>query len=77
MLEEMVLSITTWNTALIAIKLFNVFNLIREDSFLPLGASIMSFIFTLFILFSYVSLKILPEKVDELLKETYPEYKFL
>ncbi|WP_248724623.1 hypothetical protein [Seonamhaeicola sp. ML3] len=73
----MVLSITTWNTALIAIKLFNVFNLIREDSFLPLGASIMSFIFTLFILFSYVSLKILPEKVDELLKETYPEYKFL
>lgn len=41
------------------------------------GKCVVAGVFTLAIIFSYITLIVIPQKAEELLEETYPEYKQL
>ena len=66
-----------------ALLLFYMYDFLFPDNtkdFLLMGdfrKALSAFVITLLILFGYVSLVIVPKKAQELLQETYPDYKFL
>ncbi len=74
-LEEMIFNIAIFNAVILVTNLFNIFNNIIERELPIILTSIIALIFTIAIVFSYVSLVVLPKKVENLLESTYPEYK--
>ncbi|SHM93362.1 hypothetical protein [Polaribacter sp. KT 15] len=67
------------NSALILLYAFDFLFPDNAKDFLLMGdfrKALSAAIITLLILFGYVSLIVIPKKAEELLQETYPEYKF-
>lgn len=77
MLEEMIFSVASFNTILLGSNLFSLFNHVTSKTLSFSFALVISGCFVLALIYSYVTLKVLPEKVEELLEETYPEYKIV
>lgn len=79
LLEDMIGSTKYGYTGFVFINLFNFINLSRFDfSGLALHWQfLISAIITLLIILFYVSNYVIPEKAEELLQETYPEYKLV
>lgn len=79
LLEEMIGSTKYGYTGFVFINLFNFVNLTRFD-FSASGLYwqlLISGIFTLLTILFYVANYVLPQKAQELLQETYPEYKWV
>ncbi len=55
-------------------QIFNADNLINGAFISSIGIVVVSVVFTLARLFSYVSLLVLPNEAENLLEKTYPEY---
>jgi hypothetical protein len=67
------------NSAFILFYLYD-FPYSHAEGFLLMGdfrKALSAFLITILIIFGYVSLVVIPKKAQELLEETYPEYKFL
>jgi hypothetical protein len=79
LLEAMIGTTKNGLTGFTFINLFNFVNLTKFDfSTLELHWVILiSFVFTLLCILFYVSNYVIPQKADELLEETYPEYKMV
>ena len=79
LLEAMIGTTKNGYTGFVFINLFNFFNLSRiEFSTLSLPwLALIAFVFTLLFILFYVSNYVLPQKAEELLQETYPEYKLV
>lgn len=76
MLEEIIFKTGFCNTIL----LFNFFFQFRnftENITAVWGKCVIAGLVTLAIIFSYITLIVIPQKAEELLEETYPEYKQL
>ncbi|MDP5107259.1 MAG: hypothetical protein NWQ31_13935, partial [Polaribacter sp.] len=79
LLEEMIGGARNSFSGLLFINVFNMMNAFRvsfnslEDHWLFL----ISFSLTVVVLFFYVTGFLIPEKAEELLQETYPEYKLV
>ena len=79
LLESMIGTSKNGYSGLVFVNLFNFVNLTRVDfSQMNLYWQItIALVFTLLIILFQVSHYVLPEKVEELLLETYPEYKMV
>jgi hypothetical protein len=79
LLEAMIGTTKNGYTGFVFINLFNFFNLSRiEFSTLSLPwLALIAFVSTLLFILFYVSNYVLPQKAEELLQETYPEYKLV
>tara|TARA_R110002126_G_scaffold291693_1_gene455359 strand:- start:14543 stop:15241 length:699 start_codon:yes stop_codon:yes gene_type:complete len=75
-LEDMIFNAGAFGSVLVFSNLFHLSSLI-EYSNSVYYKSIVAFLITLAIIYSYVSLVVLPKKAEELLQETYPEYKLV
>ncbi|MFV8371630.1 hypothetical protein [Flavobacterium sp. LB2P74] len=53
----------------------NSYNILRPDSWGNLDSFLFPTLLILFSIFIYVKLKIIPQRISEELKQTYPEYK--
>ncbi|MFK8059158.1 MAG: hypothetical protein AB8B78_03610 [Polaribacter sp.] len=79
LLEAMIGTTKNGFTGLVFINLFNFFNLTRFN-FSNLDfhwVALTALIATILFIFFYVSNYVIPEKTEELLQETYPEYKIV
>ncbi|WP_272150858.1 hypothetical protein [Tenacibaculum aiptasiae] len=76
MLEEMIFNVASFGGVIVASNLPQIFNHI-ESTPSNIGAIIISVIITLTIIYSYVTLIVIPKKSEELLEEHYPEYKLV
>lgn len=79
LLESMIGETKSSFSILTFVNLFNIVNLSNVDfSHLSVYWQItIAFLATLFIIASYVTSVVIPEKAEELLQETYPEYKIV
>ena len=79
LLEAMISTTKNGYTGFLFINLFNFVNLTRLDfsSYAIHWLILIALITTLLIIIFYVSNYVLPEKAEELLQETYPEYKLV
>ena len=74
LLEELIFKNASTNTLLLlslVINSYNTLDVFWKYAQTSLGAAIL---FTLFSIYSYVSVVVLPNKSEELLKKTYPEF---
>ncbi|WP_299119800.1 hypothetical protein [uncultured Tenacibaculum sp.] len=76
MLEEMIFNVASFGGVIVASNLPQILNHI-ESTPSSIGAFIISVIITLTIIYSYVTLIVIPKKSEELLEEHYPEYKLV
>lgn len=74
MLEDMIFNTATNNMFFMLYIIFDILNIFNNTTSV-LGSLLFSLIITITILFSYVTLIVIPEKAEELLIEEYPEYK--
>ncbi|WP_026776078.1 hypothetical protein [Polaribacter sp. Hel_I_88] len=79
LLEEMIGTTKNGFTVMALVNLFNIinltnFNFLEMETYLLV---IISFILTVLCILFYVSNYVIPEKAEELLQETYPEYKIV
>ena len=74
LLEEMIYKQAGGTTLLFMSQIYNVF--IISDNFSGNALAILFFaiIFTLLTLFNYISFELIPNKAEDLLNETYPEF---
>ncbi|WP_417799925.1 hypothetical protein [Tenacibaculum sp.] len=74
MLEEMIFNVASFGGVMVASNLPQLFNYAKN---IPsnLGALLISFLLTIAIIYSYVTLFVIPKKAEKLLEEHYPEYK--
>jgi hypothetical protein len=79
LLESMIGDTKNGFTGFTFVNLFNTFNLTGSDfsSLNMYWVLIISVVLTLLCILFYVSNYIIPQKAEELLHETYPEYKFV
>ncbi|CAM1369901.1 conserved membrane hypothetical protein [Tenacibaculum sediminilitoris] len=75
MFEDMIFNVASFGGIMVASNLPQVFNHIEKTPS-NLGALLISLILTLTIIYSYITLIVIPKKAEELLEEQYPEYKF-
>ena len=75
-LEDMIFNAGAFGSFLVFSNLFQLSHLL-EYSNSVYYKSIIAFLITLAIIYSYVSLIVLPKKAEKLLEETYPEYNFV
>ena len=74
MLEEMIFRTGSLNSILLFSNFLNLSNF--SDGITSIwGKCIFSSLITMAIIFSYISLIIIPQKAEALLQENYPEYK--
>mgnify|MGYP005996388435 CR=1 FL=1 len=76
MLEEMIFNVASFGGIMVASNLPQIFNHIERTPS-EIGAIIISLILTLTIIYSYVTLVVIPKKAEHLLEEHYPEYKLV
>lgn len=79
LLEEMIGTTKNGFTVMALVNLFNIinltnFNFLEMETYLLV---IISFVLTVLCILFYVSNYVIPEKAEELLQETYPEYKMV
>ena len=79
LLEEMIGTTKNGFTVMALVNLFNIinltnFNFLEMETYLLV---IISLILTVLCILFYVSNYVIPEKAEELLQETYPEYKMV
>ena len=74
MLEEMIFRTGSLNSILLFSNFIHLSNF-ADNITSVFGKCIIASLITLAIIYSYVSLIIIPQKAEELLEETYPEYK--
>ncbi|WP_298779619.1 hypothetical protein [uncultured Polaribacter sp.] len=76
MLEEMIFKTGSVNSILIFSNFFQLSTF--SDSFTSVvGKCIFAGLVTIVIIYSYISLIVIPKKAEELLQETYPEYNIV
>lgn len=74
LLEEMIFKQAGGISFLFLSQFYNVFNITEEfvnNSYAVIG---LTLIFTLLTLVNFISFKLIPDKAEELLNETYPEF---
>lgn len=76
LLEEIIFKTGVFNTIVLFANFFQYINF-TEGITAIWGKCVVAGVFTLAIIFSYITLIVIPQKAEELLKETYPEYKQL
>ncbi|WGH74809.1 hypothetical protein P8625_12045 [Tenacibaculum tangerinum] len=74
MLEELIFNVASFGGILVASNLPQLFTY-AEKTPSNLGAFSISLLITLAIVYSYITLVIIPKKAEVLLQEQYPEYK--
>lgn len=74
MLEEMIFKQAGYVSFLFLLHLQNIF-IINDTVLTSLGIILLSLLFTVLILINYISFEIIPNKAEELLNETYPEFR--
>ena len=74
LLEEIIFRTGAFSSLLIFSNFFHFSSLIDEVTSV-FGKVLIASLVTLAIIYSYISLIVIPEKAEELLEETYPEYK--
>ena len=74
LLEEIIFKQASAVGLLLISQIFNVNNLSNETFMSNVGIVVVSMVFTLAALFSYVSFLVLPNEAENLLEKTYPEY---
>ena len=76
MLEEMIFRTGAFNSIIIFSNFFQLSHFM--DNILSVWAKcLLAGLITLAIIFSYITLIVIPQKAEELLEETYPEYKMV
>lgn len=73
-LEEMIFNVASFGGIMIASNLPQLFNHVEKVPS-TFGALLISLFLTITIIYSYVTLFVIPKKAEELLEEHYPEYK--
>ncbi|PQJ76873.1 hypothetical protein [Polaribacter glomeratus] len=76
LLEDIIFKVSAFSSVIIFSNIFNLSAFLRYSESLYTKVFVASLI-TLAILYSYISLIVIPQKAEELLQETYPEYKFI
>jgi hypothetical protein len=76
LLEEIIFRTSAVNSILIFSNLFQLSNF-TDNVTTVLGKILLSSLITMAIIFSYITLIVIPKKSEELLEETYPEYKMI
>ena len=74
LLEDMIFRVGAFSSILVFSNIFNLSSFLEYSESIYVKTSI-SCLITLAILYSYIALIIIPQKAEELLEETYPEYK--
>jgi hypothetical protein len=74
LLEDMIFRVGAFSSILVFSNIFNLSSLLEHSESVYMK-TFASCILTLAVLYSYIALIIIPEKSEELLEETYPEYK--
>jgi len=74
MFEDMIFNVASFGGIMVASNLPQIFNHIEKTPSNS-GALLISLILTLTIIYSYITLVVIPKKAEELLEEHYPEYK--
>lgn len=77
MLEDIIFSIASANNIFFGVNFFNLLHLAPTREVSQLGAYFIAIVFVLAIIYSYVSLIVIPSKAEKLLEDTYPEYKMV
>jgi hypothetical protein len=77
LLEDIIFRYASANIMVFASSIFNFFNISEAFWNYQYSALIMAIFFTLFAIYSYVSVMILPKNAEKLLKNTYPEYSLI
>jgi hypothetical protein len=70
----MIFRVGAFSSILVFSNIFNLSTFLKHTESVYIKVFVSSLI-TLAILYSYISLIIIPQKAEELLEETYPEYK--
>ena len=76
MFEDMIFNVASFGGIMVASNLPQIFNHIEKTPSNS-GALLISLILTLTIIYSYITLVVIPKKAEELLEEHYPEYKLV
>ena len=74
LLEELIYRVGAFSSILVFSNIFNLSSFLEYSSSLYVK-SLISGLITLAFLYSYIALIVIPQKAEELLEETYPEYK--
>jgi hypothetical protein len=76
LLEELMYRVGAFSSILVFSNIFNLSSFLEHNETVYVKIFICGLI-TLAILYSYIALIIIPKKAEELLQETYPEYKLV
>ena len=74
LLEDLIFRVSAFSSIIVFSNIFNLSSFLEYSESIYVKTSI-SCLITLAILYSYIALIIIPQKAEELLEETYPEYK--
>lgn len=74
LLEEMIFRVGAFSSILVFSNLFHLSSFLRSSDSVFFKVFV-ALLITLAIVYSYISLVVIPQKAEELLEETYPEYK--
>ena len=76
MLEEMIFTTASFSGVLIVSNLIQIINAV-DDISSTWDKMLFSLLFTATVIYSYVTIIVIPKKAEELLEEHYPEYKIV
>ena len=76
LLEDIIFRVGAFSTIIVFSNFFHL-SPFFENTTSVLGKVLVSGLITIAIIYSYVSLVVIPQKAEELLQETYPEYKIV
>lgn len=74
LLEEMIFKQAGGISFLFLSQVYNVFNISDEFMTNTYAVLVLTLVFTALTLFNYISFQLIPNKAEELLNETYPEF---
>ena len=77
LLEDMIFTQSGITNILVFLQFFqfrDIVNTFQNNSLVIMGFALL---FTIIVLLSYISMVVMPNKAEELLKDTYPEYVLL
>jgi hypothetical protein len=74
LLEDLIFRVSAFSSILVFSNIFNLSSFLEHSESIYVK-TFVSILITLAILYSYIALIIIPQKAEELLEETYPEYK--
>ncbi|UMB53266.1 hypothetical protein MKD41_13105 [Lutibacter sp. A64] len=77
LLEDIIFRGLFLGGGMLGVNLFNIINIASPDVYNVYWAIFYAAIFTIMVVYVYISVVVLPKKAEELLIETYPEYKIV